>query len=101
MQLGKKMVQSGKNETCDSRPGAPEGPGRQKRCSPRLDALGAPWRSMRGLDPVLLGYRGEKDAQPLTQCSWGTSEENARPSARCSRGTGEDNPVLLRDQGEK
>ena len=53
------------------------------------------------LDPVLLGYKGEKDAQPLTQCSWGTSEENARPSARCSRGTGEENPVLLRDQGGK
>ena len=102
VQLGKKMVQSGKNETCDSRPSAPEGPGRKKRRSPRLDAPGEPWRSMRSprpgapgvqgrkrctaLDSVLLGYRGEKDAQPLTQCSWGTSEENARPSARCSIG---------------
>ena len=52
------------------------------------------------LDPVLLGYRGEKDAQPLTQCSWRTSEENARPSAQCSRGTGEENPVLLRTREE-
>ena len=89
VQSGKKMVQSGKNETCDSRPGAPEVllVNRGGVCA--------------ALDPVLLGYRGEKDAQPLTQCSWGTSEENARPSAWCSRGTGEEIPVLLRDQGGK
>ena len=45
---GEENVQSGKNETCDSRPGAPEGPGRKKRHSRRLDAPGGPWRSMHG-----------------------------------------------------
>ena len=44
MQLGKKMVQSGKNETRDPRPGAPEGPGRKKRRSPRLGAPEGPGR---------------------------------------------------------
>ena len=101
VQLRKKMVQSGKNETCDSRPGAPEGLARKKRRSPRLDAPGEPWRSMHGPRPGAPGYRGEKDAQPLTQCSRGTREENARPSVRCSRGTREENPVHLRDQGGK
>ena len=60
VQSGKKMVQSGKNETCDSRPGAPEGLGRKKRCSPRLDAPGEPWRSMRGPRPGAPGVQGRK-----------------------------------------
>ena len=69
MQLGKKMVQSekkmvqsGKNETCDSSPNAPEGPGRKKRCSPRLDA---PWRSMRGPRPGAPGVQGRKRCSAL------------------------------------
>ena len=65
MQLGKKMVQSGKNETCDSRPGAPEGPGMKKRCSPRLDAPGEPWRSMHGPRPGAHGVQGRKRCTAL------------------------------------
>ena len=64
-QLGKKMVQSGKNETCNSRPGAPEGPGRKKRCSPRLDAPGEPWRSMHGPRPGAPGVQGRKRCTAL------------------------------------
>ena len=60
VQWGKKMVQSGKNETCDSRPCALEGPGRKKRCSPRLDAPGEPWSSMRGPRPGAPGVQGRK-----------------------------------------
>ena len=92
VQLGKKMVQSGKNETCDSRPSAPEGPGRKKRRAALVSMLlGDHGGVCAALDPVLLGYRGEKDVQPLTQCSWGTREENAQPSTQCSRGNGEEN----------
>ena len=72
MQLGKKMVQSekkmvqsGKNETCDSSPNAPEGPGRKKRCSPRLDAPGEPWRSMHGPRPGAPGVQGRKRCSAL------------------------------------
>ena len=99
---GRKMAQLGDNETCDSLPGAPEGLGRKKRRAALVSMLlGDHGGVCAALDPVLLGYRGEKDAQPLTQCSWGTREENARPSTRCSRETGEENLVLLRDQGGK
>ena len=67
LQLGKKMVQLGKNETCDchSRPGAPEGPGRKKRRSPRLDAPRGPWRSMRGPRPGAPGVQGRKRSTAL------------------------------------
>ena len=65
VQLGKKIVQLGKNETCDSRPGALEGPGRKKRHSPRLDALGGPWRSVRGARPGAPGVQGRKRCTSL------------------------------------
>ena len=50
---------------CANRPGAPEGPGRKKRRSPRLDAPGGPWRSMRGPRPGAPGIQGRKRCTAL------------------------------------
>ena len=64
VQLGKKMVQSGKNEICDPRPVAPEELGRKKRCSPRLSAPGGPQRSMRSPRPDVPGVSGREMRGP-------------------------------------